>query len=73
MTTAVPHGSILGQLLYIICTNDIQKASKNFKAKLYADDTNLLSPLCPFSKSTSLKDLQTEQLSENINEEPMIF
>ena len=29
----------------------------------------MLSPLCSFSTSTSLKDIQTEQLSENINKE----
>ena len=49
--------------------NDIREASENFKAILYADDTNFLSPLCSFSISTSLKDIQTEQLSENINKE----
>ena len=49
--------------------NDIREASENFKAILYADDTNLLSPLCSFSTSTSLKDIQTEQLSEDINKE----
>ena len=49
--------------------NDIREASKNFKTILYADDPNLISPLCSFSASTSLKNVQTEQLSENINKE----
>ena len=59
MTTGVPQGSMLGPLLFIRCMNDIRKASKRFKTILYtilyADGTNLISPLCSFSASTRLK------------------
>ncbi len=41
VTTDVPHGSILGPLLFIIYVNDIANASNLFTFIIYADDTNL--------------------------------
>ena len=48
--------------------NGIREARENFKA-IYAGDKNFLSPLCSFNTFTSLKDIQTQQSSENINKE----
>ena len=41
ISTGVPQGLILDQLLFIICINDIAKASQKFNFIMYADDTTL--------------------------------
>ena len=47
--------------------NDIHMASKNFNAILYADDTNLISPLCSFNSSLPVKNKDLEHVSQQIN------
>ena len=62
----MPHGSILGPLLFLIYMNDIHEASDKFHSILYADDTSLAEPLCTFD-TISKKGLNKTILSQNIN------
>ena len=40
INTGVPHGSVLGPLLFLLCVNDASSAVPGTKVKLFADDTN---------------------------------
>jgi len=51
----VPHGSILGPLLFVIYVNDLPRSINKFTSPvIYADDTSVL------VSANNLKDLQTK-------------
>ena len=59
VTRGVPHGSTPSPLLFLICVNDMPKASKSkFNTKLFADDTVI-----------TLCDVCEKRLNKQINSE----
>jgi len=44
ITCGVPHGSVLGTVLFLIYVNEIENTAPDQIIKLFADDTNLFIP-----------------------------
>ena len=63
VTCGVPHGSILGPLLFLIYVNDM-KTAVNCKLLLYADDSALLASSSDVSEIEDVLSRELESVSE---------
>ena len=66
LSTGVPQGSILGQLLYFIYVNDFALSSEKFKFVIYADDTTVTSKLETFS-TNELNGITASSINIELN------
>ena len=69
LSTGVPRWSMLGPLWFIIYMKDIHTAANSFKAVLYADDTNLIGPICSITSQHSLNHDSLGEVCSNRNVE----
>ena len=81
VTCGIPQGSILGPLLFLLYTNDLQECLNQTTPRLFADDTNLsvAGESIDYTNKLSLNASKTEFIligsshrSKNLTKQPNI-
>ena len=67
ITSGVPHGSVLGPLIFLMCINDLPNCVQNSVCRLFADDCILCQRIRPCQDNNKLQaDLDQHKKWESI-------